>query len=102
MKKISGSVTAPQGFLAQGVCADLKKSDKKDIALIYSEVPCAATGTFTTNVVRASCVDISRQHLANGRAQAIVVNRAMPMPVLANRVGMILCRWPRSLPRALI
>lgn len=74
MKKISGSVTAPQGFLAQGVCADLKKSDKKDIALIYSEVPCTAAGTFTTNVVRASCVDITRQHLANGRAQAIVVN----------------------------
>ena len=74
MKKISGSVTAPRGFLAQGVCADLKKSDKKDIALIYSEVPCTAAGTFTTNVVRASCVDITRQHLANGRAQAIVVN----------------------------
>ena len=45
MKKISGSVTAPRGFLAQGVCADLKKSDKKDIALIYSEVPCTAAGT---------------------------------------------------------
>ena len=74
MKKIKGSVTAPQGFLAQGVCADLKKTDKKDIALIYSEVPCIAVGTFTTNVVRASSVDISRQHLSNGRAQAIVAN----------------------------
>lgn len=74
MKKIKGSVTAPQGFLAQGVCADLKKIDKRDIALIYSEVPCIAVGTFTTNVVRASSVDISRQHLGNGRAQAIVAN----------------------------
>ncbi|HQA08222.1 MAG TPA: bifunctional glutamate N-acetyltransferase/amino-acid acetyltransferase ArgJ [Syntrophomonadaceae bacterium] len=74
MKKITGSVTAPQGFLAQGVYADIKKKDKKDVALIYSQVPCTAAGTFTTNVVRAACVDISRQHLANGQAQAIVVN----------------------------
>lgn len=74
MKKITGSITAPQGFLAQGVCADLKKKEKKDVALIYSQVPCTAAGTFTTNLVRAACVDVSRQHLANGRAQAIVVN----------------------------
>jgi glutamate N-acetyltransferase/amino-acid N-acetyltransferase len=74
MKKITGSITAPQGFVAQGVCADLKKSNKKDVALIYSQVPCTAAGTFTTNLVRAACVDVSRQHLENGGAQAIVVN----------------------------
>lgn len=44
------------------------------MALIYSQVPCTAAGTFTTNRVRAACVDISRQHLENGQAQAIVVN----------------------------
>lgn len=74
MKKIAGSITTPQGFLAQGVFADIKKNDKKDVALIYSEVPCSAAGVFTTNLVRAACVDISRQHLENGKAQAIVVN----------------------------
>jgi len=74
MKKITGSVTAPRGFLAQGVCADIKKKDKKDVALIYSQAPCTAAGTFTTNLVRAACVDVTRQHLANGQAQAIVVN----------------------------
>lgn len=74
MKIITGSITAPQGFLAQGVCADIKKGDKKDIALIYSETPCMAAGTFTTNVVRAACVDITRQHISGGQAQAIVVN----------------------------
>lgn len=74
MKKIAGSITTPQGFLAQGVFADIKKNDKKDVALIYSEVPCSAAGVFTTNLVRAACVDISRQHLKNGKAQAIVVN----------------------------
>lgn len=74
MKIIEGSITTPQGFTAQGVVADIKKNGKKDVAVIYSEAPCTAAGLFTSNVVHAACVDISRQHLANGQAQAIVVN----------------------------
>lgn len=74
MKIIDGSVAAPQGFLAQGVEACIKKEDKKDVAIIFSERPCMAAGVFTTNKVRAACVDINRAHLENGRAQAIVVN----------------------------
>ncbi len=74
MRVIDGSITAPQGFLAMGVFAEIKKKDKKDIAVIYSKKPCTAAGVFTTNVVRAACVDISRQHLADKMAQAIVVN----------------------------
>jgi len=74
MKIITGSVTAPLGFLAEGVEAVIKKKDKKDVAVIFSEQPCAAAGVFTTNKVRAACVDINRSHLENGQAQAIVVN----------------------------
>lgn len=74
MKIVTGSVTAPQGFLAQGVEAAIKKENKKDVAIIYSEQPCVAAGVFTTNVVRAACIDMNRAHLENGRAQAIVVN----------------------------
>lgn len=74
MQVINDGITAPAGFLAAGVCAAIKKLDKKDIGLIVSEVPCNAAGVFTTNVVRAACVDINRQHLLKGRAQAIVVN----------------------------
>ncbi|QGU00819.1 Glutamate N-acetyltransferase [Candidatus Syntrophocurvum alkaliphilum] len=74
MKIIEGSVTAPEGFIAQGVCAEIKKQDKKDVAIIYSEDKCTAAGVFTKNKVRASCVDISRFHLQDGHAQAIVVN----------------------------
>lgn len=73
MKKITGSVTAPRGFLAQGVCADIKKRIKRCGADLFAS-PCTAAGTFTTNLVRAACVDVTRQHLANGQAQAIVVN----------------------------
>lgn len=74
MKKIDGSVTAPVGFLAQGVCAEIKNKEKKDVAVIYSESKCQAAGVFTTNVVRAACIDIDRAHLEDGMAQAIVVN----------------------------
>ncbi|MGR6837471.1 bifunctional glutamate N-acetyltransferase/amino-acid acetyltransferase ArgJ [Syntrophomonas erecta] len=74
MKIIPGSVTAPQGFLAQGVYADIKKKDKKDVALIYSPEECTAAGLFTTNQVRAACVDFDRTQLVNGSARAIVAN----------------------------
>lgn len=74
MKIIAGSVTAPLGFLAQGVAAQIKKKDKKDLAIIYSENKCKAAGVFTTNRVRAACIDINRSHLKDGSAQAIVIN----------------------------
>lgn len=74
MKIIKGSITAPQGFLAQGVEAMIKKADKKDVAIIYSKHKCTAAGVFTTNKVRAACIDINRSHLEDGQAQVIVVN----------------------------
>ena len=74
MKILAGSVTSPQGFLSQGVYAGIKKDDKNDLAIIYSEYPCYAAGVFTTNVVRASCVDFDRRQLQDGMARAIVAN----------------------------
>lgn len=74
MKINEGGVTAPQGFLAQGVGAEIKKKDRKDLAIIYSTVPCNAAGVYTSNRVRAACIDLNRVHLQNGTAQAIVVN----------------------------
>lgn len=74
MKIIPGSVTVPKGFLAQGVEAEIKYKNKKDIAIIYSEQPCAAAGVFTTNIVHAACIDWNRTALEEGQAQAIVAN----------------------------
>lgn len=74
MKIIAGSITAPQGFLAQGVEAAIKQIDKKDVAIIYSKQECTAAGVFTTNKVRAACIDINQAHLQDHKAQAIVVN----------------------------
>ena len=53
MEKIAPNVTAPKGFLAAGVKAGIKKSGKEDVAIIYSEVPAAAAGVFTTNTMAA-------------------------------------------------
>ena len=70
---IEGSITAPQGFRAAGVMARIKY-DKKDLALIVSEVPADAAGVFTTNMVKAAPVILSKRHIAGGRTQAVVVN----------------------------
>lgn len=74
LNAITGGVTAPKGFLAAGVKAGIKKSGKQDVALIYSEVPAAAAGVFTTNTMAAAPVVISRQVAANGMASAVAVN----------------------------
>src|SRR3989338_9050724 len=74
MKWIHGGVTAPMGFKANGIFCGIKKSKKRDLALIASEKPCQAAGVFTTNKVQASCVVINKEHLKDGAAQAIIAN----------------------------
>ena len=71
---IDGGVTAPKGFLANGIRADIKKSGKPDLALLYSETPAVAAAVFTTNVFKASPVKLSIANLKNKTHRAIVVN----------------------------
>ena len=74
MKKIKGGVTAPQGFSAMGLNAGIKK-DKKDMAMIYSVVPCTAAGTFTTNQVKAAPVKWDQKMIyENEFSHAVVCN----------------------------
>jgi glutamate N-acetyltransferase/amino-acid N-acetyltransferase len=83
LKPIAGSVTAPRGFLASGVFCDIKrlgtgkgsnKGKKRDLALIFSEVPAAVAGMFTTSRVCAAPVKVSLPRARGNRARAIVVN----------------------------
>src|SRR3990172_6018543 len=70
-----GGVTSAKGFVAGAVPARMRLDwDKPDVALLYSEAPCAAVGVFTRCKVVAAPVVITRKHLADGRAQAIVAN----------------------------
>lgn len=74
MNITEGSIHPPKGFKAIGIHCGLKPNEAKDFAMIVSDRPATAAGTFTTNRVFAAPVAINREHLQNGKAQAIVVN----------------------------
>lgn len=63
-----------QGFSFSSVEAAIKKAGRKDLALIFSEVPATAAAVFTTSSVKAAPVLLSREHIASGFAQALIVN----------------------------
>ncbi len=75
MKIIEGGVTAAKGFEAASAEAQIKYKDRKDMALVYSQVPCVAAGTFTTNVVKAAPVKWDQKIVSESPfAQAVVIN----------------------------
>jgi len=74
LEVIERGVTAPTGFKAAGVSCGLKESGNKDLALIYSEVPAKLAATFTASKLLGAPIIISKKHLQNGRAQAVVIN----------------------------
>jgi len=69
-----GDVTSAKGFKASGVYAGIKKKIKSDMTIIYSDVLANAAAVFTKNKVCAAPVVISKEHVKNGKIQAVVVN----------------------------
>ena len=76
LKFIDGGVCAAQGFKAAGIHVGVKTHAnwKKDVALIVSDVDCAASAVFTKNVVKAAPIHVDKAHLADGKARAIIAN----------------------------
>ena len=75
MKTISGGVCAAKGFTANGIhCGIRKNRTKRDLALIYSEVPAHAAAVYTTNLVKGAPLTVTKQHIADGYAQAVICN----------------------------
>ncbi|WP_343209602.1 bifunctional glutamate N-acetyltransferase/amino-acid acetyltransferase ArgJ [Anaerolentibacter hominis] len=75
MTVLEGGVTAAKGFQAAGVAAGLRKSGKKDMAMVYSEVPAVTAGTFTTNVVKAAPVKWDQKLVKEqASARAVILN----------------------------
>ena len=75
MKIISGGVCAAQGFTANGIhCGIRKNRTKRDLALIYSAVPAHAAAVYTTNLVKGAPLTVTKQHIADGIAQAVLCN----------------------------
>ena len=73
-KIIEGGVCSAKGFRAAGVAAGIKYKDRKDVALIVADRPCAAAALFTTNKVAAAPVVLDREIVKHGRIQAILAN----------------------------
>lgn len=72
---IEGGVCAAKGFVAGGVhCGIRRNTSKLDLALIYSATPCAAAAVYTTNKVCGAPITVTREHLKNGRARAVICN----------------------------
>ena len=75
IKVIPGGVTAPKGFEAAGIEAGIKYENRKDMALIYSTLPCVGAGTFTSNIVKAAPVKWDKKLIEESPfIQAVVVN----------------------------
>jgi len=75
MKITDGGVCAAKGFKASGVhCGVRKNKIKKDIALIYSETIANAAAVYTTNLVKGAPLTVTKNHIADGKAQAVICN----------------------------
>ena len=75
MKTITGGVCAAKGFKASGVhCGIRKNRTKKDLALIYSENVATAAAVYTTNLVKGAPLTVTKKHISDGKAQAVICN----------------------------
>lgn len=64
----------PRGFRVCGIHSGIKKTEKKDLGLIYSKFPCLACGMFTSNKTQSDSLKVCRQHLKNRHSRAIIAN----------------------------
>ncbi|MBQ3773694.1 MAG: bifunctional glutamate N-acetyltransferase/amino-acid acetyltransferase ArgJ [Pseudobutyrivibrio sp.] len=75
MKEINGGITAAMGFMAASAAAGIKYQGRTDMALVYSTAPCVSAGTFTSNVVKAACVQWDMEIVKSKEPlQAVVIN----------------------------
>ena len=75
MEQIAGGVCAAKGFRAAGVhCGIRKNKQKRDLSLIVSEKKAAAAAVYTTNLVKGATIAVTKEHLSDGYAQAIICN----------------------------
>ena len=87
LQLITGGVCAPKGFAANGVhCGIRKNKVKKDLALITSEVRCAAACVYTQNLVKGAPILVTKEHVKDGYARAVIVNSGNANTCNANGV----------------
>jgi glutamate N-acetyltransferase/amino-acid N-acetyltransferase len=73
LQLVEGGITAVSGIKAAGICCGIK-TEKPDLALIYSENVAEVAATFTTNEVQAAPVQLCKERHPSGKIQAIIIN----------------------------
>ncbi len=103
MKIIDGGVTAAKGFKAASTAAEIKYKGRTDMAMVFSEVPCVAAGTFTTNVVKAAPVRWGSGHCIQppGCKSCDLQQRNRQRMYRRGRISAIAGKQPRQHPKAL-
>ena len=87
MEMIQGGVCAARGFQANGVhCGIRHNKTKRDLAMIISDVPCSAAAVYTTNLVKGAPIAVTKAHIADGIAQAVICNSGNANTCNANGV----------------
>ena len=87
MELIKGGICAAKGFKANGVhCGIRKNRTKRDLSLIYSEKRAAAAAVYTTNLVKGAPLTVTKKHIADGYAQAVICNSGNANTCNANGV----------------
>ncbi|WP_333859859.1 bifunctional glutamate N-acetyltransferase/amino-acid acetyltransferase ArgJ [Clostridium sp.] len=71
---VEGGITSPKGFTASGISCGLKKNNLQDLALVMSTKPCNSAGVYTKNIVKGAPLLVTKEHLENKKAQAIIIN----------------------------
>ena len=72
---VNGGVTSPQGFVANGIhCGIRKNKEKKDLMLLVSDTLCDAAAVYTQNLVCGAPITVTREHLKDGKARAVICN----------------------------
>ena len=75
IKKIEGGVCAAKGYKANGIhCGIRHNTTKNDLSMILSDVPASAAGVYTKNLVKGAPIYVTKKHIENGIAQAVIVN----------------------------
>ncbi len=96
MRVIEGGVCAALGFTANGIhCGIRKNHSKKDLSLILSQVPASAAAVYTTNLVKGAPLTVTKKHLENGVAQAVICNSGNANTCNAN--GIEIAEWMSDL-----
>ena len=75
IKQINGGICAAKGFKANGIhCGIRKNKTKRDLSLILSDIPASAAAVYTTNLVKGAPLTVTKSHISDGKAQAVICN----------------------------